>query len=670
MKSSVFPTDLAIDLAPDALRAYDGIVRPNAILPVPRYFIENWLPLLGASRAWLALAYRQVAFVSRATVDEVPIHTTLRRLGHWCGLSHVRIHQVLKEPGALNWFVRNPTGDLSQRNSPRSQPTTFMVRSDIPLTPQDQARLTLWFKEESPSDDQEWLQALENAIEAKKRELPDTVTLPQVSMTIQQLVYTQRNNDTPLPPGLDQACTELHARWVQPDRVTLITHYFLVRWLPDLSPGLGWLIALLRSRAYHQKDELVGQVWIKGGWRPIAETLGVSRRSLTRWVSSAEANLFFQRRTEAHDPADRRNLLLVIRLSEPIHPSDQGEYQHKLEGQSLTSPIPLDRQSLTSPSASPGQSLTSCGDPSTDQGKDLTTSGQDLPIQAQNLTTEVPSLNKNEPKLNTLNNYLSSPYQERNQGVNEQPENTDEIEQKEVVVIQTHWQIAKILSIAGIGKRMRSEILDSSLTNQTSFMAWILFSITIPTIQYPVLFAYKRNQEALAPDPFDQLSKMPIEKLYGWLLGSHEDDIPTRLLKTVQELRKHRSHEKLLSMGAIDPSLDDFVAGKFDVKEVPRDEKKRYTPPVAIDIQGMSPEKAWNAAKGQLQAEIDKVAFDTWVKDVEFISFEGGAIKLGVANDYAKQWLEDRLTRIAERVLSGIIGERLSVQFVLLYQDE
>jgi hypothetical protein len=116
--------------------------------------------------------------------------------------------------------------------------------------------------------------------------------------------------------------------------------------------------------------------------------------------------------------------------------------------------------------------------------------------------------------------------------------------------------------------------------------------------------------------------------------------------------------------------LDDFVVDKFGIKEVHRGEKQRYTPLVAIDVEGMTPVKAWNVAKGQLQAEIDKVAFDTWVKNVEFISFEGGAVKLGVANDYAKQWLEDRLTKIAERVLSGIFGERVSVQFVLLYQDE
>jgi len=667
--SQDFLSDLAIDLAPESLRAYDSIVRPNAILPIPRYFIEHWLPLLGASRAWLALAYRQVAFLSRTSADEVPLHTTLRKLGRWCGLSHVRIHQVLKEPGYLNWFVRNPDGSLSERRTPRSQPTTYMVRSDIPITPQDQARLALWFDDQSPSDDQEWIHTLEEALESKNIDLPDDMSLPQVSLTIQQLVYAHRGNNTPLPPGLDQACTELHARWVQPDRVTLTTHYFLVRWLPDLSPGLGWLVTLLRSRAYHQKDEFVGQVWISGGWRRLADSLGVSRRSLTRWVSSAQANLFFQRRSDARDPTDRRNLLLAVRLSEPIHPSDQGEYQIKLKGQALTSPIPVDSQLLTSPPSSPGQSLTSCEEPSTDQRKDLTTPGQNLPGCAKNLTTEVPLLNKTETKLNSFKESLILTYQEHNQDTNLQLEHPSEIESSNVVVQNNQWQIAEILSRAGVGKTMRKEILGSSLQDQTSFMAWILFALSVSTIQYPVLFAYKRNKEASAPEPFNQLAQMKVEEFYTWLVGSGKGNIPTRIIKTIQDLRKQRSHDKLLNMGAIHPNLDTFVVNEFDSDEYLGTERKIYSPPIAIRTDGMTAEKAWNAAKGQLQAEIDKVAFDTWVRDVEYLDFEGGTIKLGVANDYAKQLLEDRLTSIAERILTGIVGKRVTVRFVMMYEE-
>ena len=139
----------------------------------------------------------------------------------------------------------------------------------------------------------------------------------------------------------------------------------MVRWLPDLSPGLGWLVLYLRSRTYLQEDLQVGQVWVSGGWKGIAAVLGVSRKSLSRWLGSDTAKLFFKRRENAEDLTNRRNILLYVRMSEPIHPNDQERYESLLKGQDLTSPIPLGRQDLTSLSTEQGQSLTSCGKRST-----------------------------------------------------------------------------------------------------------------------------------------------------------------------------------------------------------------------------------------------------------------------------------------------------------------
>ncbi len=39
-----------LTLSLEARRAYDAVVRPEAIVPVPRYFLRRWLPLLGPSR--------------------------------------------------------------------------------------------------------------------------------------------------------------------------------------------------------------------------------------------------------------------------------------------------------------------------------------------------------------------------------------------------------------------------------------------------------------------------------------------------------------------------------------------------------------------------------------------------------------------------------------------
>jgi hypothetical protein len=669
MKSQSFNSDLSFDLCPEALRAYDAVVRPNAILPIPRYFMEEWLPLLGTSRSWLALAFRQVAFVSQSSREEVPVHTTLRKLGRWCGLTHVRIHQVLKDPQYLNWFVRNPQGDLADHPSPRSQPTTYMVRSDIPLTPKDQARLAWWFEQRSPCDDQEWIHALQEAIEARKTTLPQDAPLPQHSMTIQQLVYTQRGEDTPLPPSLDEACTELHARWIQPDFVTLVTHYFLVRWLPDLSPGLGWLIVLLRSRAYQQRDDLIGQVWINGGWGTVSRSLGVSRRSLTRWVSSSVSSLFFRQHPDAQDPVDRRNILLAVRLSEPIHSADQETYQSKLESQNLTSPIPADRQLLTSSSNEDGQSLTTCGGSSTEGGDFLTSSGQNLPREGHNLTNDVTELTKIRTELNNLKDSLNQSLNKNNQVKNQQHKNPAKPSNITVVVpALDQWQLEKILTRTGVGKNTQDSILHASMQEKNNFLGWLLFALSISSIHYPVLFANKRRMESSPPEPFLQLAQTPVSKCYAWLIGERED-IPPNLQRAVQDLRRLRGHEKLLQLEAFHPGLDEWIL-KHEAEDetgAPAEAKrKRYVPPIAIRSDGMTPEQAWEAARGQLQAEVDRVAYETWVRDVEYIGFEEGVFTLGAANEYARQWLEDRLVSIAERVLTGIIGQRVQVDFVMM----
>lgn len=77
----------------------------------------------------------------------------------------------------------------------------------------------------------------------------------------------------------------------------------------------------------------------------------------------------------------------------------------------------------------------------------------------------------------------------------------------------------------------------------------------------------------------------------------------------------------------------------------------------------MNPDQAWQAALGQLQMEMNKATFDTWVRDACFLSYENGVFTIGVANGYARDWLEDRLTGLAKKTLTGIWGQPVDVKF-------
>jgi len=83
----------------------------------------------------------------------------------------------------------------------------------------------------------------------------------------------------------------------------------------------------------------------------------------------------------------------------------------------------------------------------------------------------------------------------------------------------------------------------------------------------------------------------------------------------------------------------------------------------------MNAERHWHAALGQLQMEIPRAAFDTWVRDAEYLAYEDSTFIIGVRNAYARDWLEDRLLATVKRVLTGILGKTVDVRFVVWQGD-
>ncbi|MEN6409632.1 MAG: chromosomal replication initiator protein DnaA [Anaerolineaceae bacterium] len=81
----------------------------------------------------------------------------------------------------------------------------------------------------------------------------------------------------------------------------------------------------------------------------------------------------------------------------------------------------------------------------------------------------------------------------------------------------------------------------------------------------------------------------------------------------------------------------------------------------------MKAEQAWQATLGQLQMDMNKANFDTWVRNAEFVSYDEdqGSFIIGVPNAYARDWLEGRLATTVSRILTGIMDRPESVSFVV-----
>jgi len=80
----------------------------------------------------------------------------------------------------------------------------------------------------------------------------------------------------------------------------------------------------------------------------------------------------------------------------------------------------------------------------------------------------------------------------------------------------------------------------------------------------------------------------------------------------------------------------------------------------------------WQLAVGQLAAEMPKASFDAWVRPafpLAFADANGGGgpamLTVAAANDYAREWLAERLTKTLERKLAGLAGKPVRVQFVV-----
>ena len=84
----------------------------------------------------------------------------------------------------------------------------------------------------------------------------------------------------------------------------------------------------------------------------------------------------------------------------------------------------------------------------------------------------------------------------------------------------------------------------------------------------------------------------------------------------------------------------------------------------------MKAEQIWQAALGELQLQMTKATFDTWVKNTSLVSCEDGAFVIAVQNAFAKDWLENRLLTIIKRTLVGIVGHAVEIKFIVQAQKK
>jgi predicted transcriptional regulator len=76
-------------------------------------------------------------------------------------------------------------------------------------------------------------------------------------------------------------------------------------------------------------------------------------------------------------------------------------------------------------------------------------------------------------------------------------------------------------------------------------------------------------------------------------------------------------------------------------------------------------QRAWQIVLNQLQLEMPKASFGSWMADTAPVHFSDGVLSIAARNQYACDWLESRIAKTAERLLVGIMNENVVVNFVV-----
>jgi len=76
-----------------------------------------------------------------------------------------------------------------------------------------------------------------------------------------------------------------------------------------------------------------------------------------------------------------------------------------------------------------------------------------------------------------------------------------------------------------------------------------------------------------------------------------------------------------------------------------------------------SPKALWEVALGQLQLQVTRPNFETWLRDSVGLALEDGTFTVCVPTDFVAEWLRDRLSDLITKTLAGIVGQPLAVAF-------
>jgi hypothetical protein len=333
---------------------YNAITQPDRKFVVTHYFLDEWVPLLGPSLAWLVVALRQRCFWNKRHDWCIVDKATLARD---TAMQERTIERCLKKPFS-DWFIIDVTHryryrtDLGKKVRDKNR---YHMLLDEPLSPRHQIGLTRLLRQTIPAN----MEPLDAALVT----LQTLLSLPHLNDKISYKGKFDKNlprrsvlelveevlgidlldhADDERLTLIDHSCAQLYNKIVQPNKIYVGWQYFRLNWLEHLGHSLAWMIIYLRRRCYW--DEKSGE--LRDSCRlfkkDLAAAIGQTPRNLANLMDNDYIPLFFTCPTpddpdyplEAGDSASRKGPTFyhVRMVDEPLTPADQAYMAAELRG--------------------------------------------------------------------------------------------------------------------------------------------------------------------------------------------------------------------------------------------------------------------------------------------------------------------------------------------------
>lgn len=83
----------------------------------------------------------------------------------------------------------------------------------------------------------------------------------------------------------------------------------------------------------------------------------------------------------------------------------------------------------------------------------------------------------------------------------------------------------------------------------------------------------------------------------------------------------------------------------------------------------MQPNQIWQATLGELQGQLSRANFETWLRNTQLTQWDGESATIGASNTFAVDQLRNKFAAQIQQALSTIIGHPVAVQFAVVTSE-